>query len=339
MPRPLVLGLAGVAPNPDERRFFAEAEYLFQIPRTAFHPRPKCACALVAFRLREPGDLPAVPSSEFFVRVVNACFLRRRKMVRNNLRPAFEPAQVEVALESAGLRPDARAQDLEMGDFAALCNALAALDGGGGADPGSAAAALPETLEEAQELGGGEAGGGWGGQDEDEVGALGGQGLQEAGGGGGAEADYAALALGFPETLRARETPAWVVEVADWEEALHRLRVVGAPAPRGAVKGPAIVRRYTFDVPGWVRDARQGERPLEPAPAPTTVLLHRAPASGRPRWLFPGAAELAGLGTTLLAARVDGRRSNDSYSDQSAELWSPDGRLVATSHQLVYYKA
>merc|ERR1712078_725519 len=98
-------------------RFFAEAEYLFQIPRTAFHPRPKCACALVAFRLREPGDLPAVPSSEFFVRVVNACFLRRRKMVRNNLRPAFEPAQVEVALE--------------MGDFAALCNTLAALDGGG----------------------------------------------------------------------------------------------------------------------------------------------------------------------------------------------------------------
>ena len=111
----------------------------------------------------------------------------------------------------------------------------------------------------------------------------------------GAEADYAALALGFPETLRARETPAWVVEVADWEEALHRLRVVGAPAPRGAVKGPAIVRRYTFDVPGWVRDARQGERPLEPAPAPTTVLLHRAPASGRPRWLFPGAAERAAL--------------------------------------------
>ncbi|MFC3227055.1 acyl-CoA thioesterase [Marinibaculum pumilum] len=56
-------------------------------------------------------------------------------------------------------------------------------------------------------------------------------------------------------------------------------------------------------------------------------------------WFHAGAAELAGLGATLLAARVDGRRSNDSYSDQSAELWSPDGRLVATSHQLVYYKA
>jgi len=206
-------------------RFFAEAEYLFQIPRTAFHPRPKCACALVAFRLREPGDLPAVPSSEFFVRVVNACFLRRRKMVRNNLRPAFEPAQVEVALESAGLRPDARAQDLEMGDFAALCNALAALDGGGGADPGSAAAALPETLEEAQELGGGEAGGGWGGQDEDEVGALGGQGLQEAGGGGGAEADYAALRVvdlkallrerGLPVSGRKAELVARLAEAAE----------------------------------------------------------------------------------------------------------------------------
>jgi ribosomal RNA small subunit methyltransferase A len=203
-------------------RFFAEAEYLFQIPRTAFHPRPKCACALVAFRLRQPEDLPAVPSPEFFVRVVNACFLRRRKMVRNNLRPAFEPAQVEAALEGAGLRPDARAQDLEMGDFVALCNALAALDGGGGADPGSTAAALPETLEEAQELvdevGGGE-------EEEEEDGDEEGQGLQEAGGGGGAELDYSALRVvdlkallrerGLPVSGRKAELVARLAEAAE----------------------------------------------------------------------------------------------------------------------------
>ena len=185
-------------------RFFAEAEYLFQIPRTAFHPRPKCACALVAFRLREPQDLPLAPSPEFFVRVVNSCFLRRRKMVRNNLRPAFSPEQVEVALESAGLRPDARAQDLDMQDFVALCNCLVAVEAGG-SDLGGAYASLPETVEEARKLGGG------GVDEEDEGPEEEGQEEEHAGGGGGngdGMEDYRALrVVDLKSRLRERGLP------------------------------------------------------------------------------------------------------------------------------------
>jgi acyl-CoA thioesterase len=35
---------------------------------------------------------------------------------------------------------------------------------------------------------------------------------------------------------------------------------------------------------------------------------------------------------------ADARIFDRGYHDQSAELWSKDGRLLATSHQLVYYR-
>ncbi|MBV9836368.1 MAG: thioesterase family protein [Alphaproteobacteria bacterium] len=49
--------------------------------------------------------------------------------------------------------------------------------------------------------------------------------------------------------------------------------------------------------------------------------------------------ELQALATRRVIGRVDGRRFHRSYSDQSGELWSPDGRLLATSHQIAYFKA
>jgi len=37
-----------------------------------------------------------------------------------------------------------------------------------------------------------------------------------------------------------------------------------------------------------------------------------------------------------LVGRVNARRFHRSFGDQSGELWSPDGRLLATSHQVVH---
>ena len=50
------------------------------------------------------------------------------------------------------------------------------------------------------------------------------------------------------------------------------------------------------------------------------------------------AAALAAQGERPLLAVAHGRRFTQGFYDQSAELWSDDGHLLASSHQVVYYK-
>ena len=49
-------------------------------------------------------------------------------------------------------------------------------------------------------------------------------------------------------------------------------------------------------------------------------------------------ADLSALGSTPVLGTADARIFERGFHDQSAELWSADGRLLATSHQLVYYR-
>lgn len=49
-------------------------------------------------------------------------------------------------------------------------------------------------------------------------------------------------------------------------------------------------------------------------------------------------ADLAGLGAAPVLGTADARIFDRGFHDQSAELWSAEGRLLATSHQLVYYR-
>lgn len=51
------------------------------------------------------------------------------------------------------------------------------------------------------------------------------------------------------------------------------------------------------------------------------------------------AAELASLPGYSLIGRVDARRFHRSYADQTGELWSPAGQLLATTHQIAYFKS
>jgi acyl-CoA thioesterase len=48
--------------------------------------------------------------------------------------------------------------------------------------------------------------------------------------------------------------------------------------------------------------------------------------------------DLAELGSNPILGTADARIFDRGFHDQSAELWSRDGRLLATSHQLVYYR-
>jgi acyl-CoA thioesterase len=51
------------------------------------------------------------------------------------------------------------------------------------------------------------------------------------------------------------------------------------------------------------------------------------------------AEDLAGEDISQVLAVADARIFHKSYGDQSGELWSPNGRLLATTHQIAYFKA
>jgi len=55
-------------------------------------------------------------------------------------------------------------------------------------------------------------------------------------------------------------------------------------------------------------------------------------------YFHASADDLTRQGSAPVLGVADARIFERGYHDQSAELWSTDGRLLATSHQLVYYR-
>ncbi|GAA1245567.1 thioesterase family protein [Prauserella halophila] len=114
------------------------------------------------------------------------------------------------------------------------------------------------------------------------------------------------------------------------------------PALEGAPESPDSTTTL------WVRDAP--DRPLDfPALASMCdvfyprVFLRRgqaAPAGTVSLTIYFHADDdaLAAQGTSPVLARARSNRFGRGYFDQSACLWGTDGELLATTHQLVYFK-
>lgn len=89
-----------------------------------FWPKPNVDSALVDVRVAEepPGE-ETLRSSTFAL--IDAAFEQRRKMVRASLRSVVADTGVLAAgLEESGVDPQARPEELEVGDFRALARAL-----------------------------------------------------------------------------------------------------------------------------------------------------------------------------------------------------------------------
>lgn len=94
-----------------KRAWWADAEVVAKVSASVFVPPPRVASALVAVRRHpEPGDA-ATRAAAFAL--VEAGFGQRRKMLRRSLAGR---ATVEQ-LEAAGLRPEARAEELTLQDW------------------------------------------------------------------------------------------------------------------------------------------------------------------------------------------------------------------------------
>ena len=94
---------------------------LFIVPPGAFKPAPKVDSAVVRL-VPKPADRVEVVDRRTFANVVRAAFGQRRKTLRNALNGVADSAQIEAA----GLRADARAEQVEVAGFVRLANLLAA---------------------------------------------------------------------------------------------------------------------------------------------------------------------------------------------------------------------
>lgn len=55
-------------------------------------------------------------------------------------------------------------------------------------------------------------------------------------------------------------------------------------------------------------------------------------------YFHAGREELAAAGTSHLLAQARGQEFRNGFFDQSAQLWSEAGVMLASSHQIVYFK-
>lgn len=106
--------------------YWATAAIVGRVPASVFVPRPRVESVLVDIRRRPAPavDPNLVPPSEMFA-LVRAGFATRRKMLRRSLAGRVTPA----AFEAAGVAPESRAEELDIGAWGRLAAAVAATGG------------------------------------------------------------------------------------------------------------------------------------------------------------------------------------------------------------------
>jgi 16S rRNA (adenine1518-N6/adenine1519-N6)-dimethyltransferase len=98
-------------------RFYMEK--LIDVPPLSFRPAPKVDSAIVRM-IPIPADKIIVQDEALFAKVVSAAFGQRRKTLRNTLKPLM----TESDIESLGIDPQLRAENLGVAEFASIAKLL-----------------------------------------------------------------------------------------------------------------------------------------------------------------------------------------------------------------------
>ncbi len=108
-------------------RYYSEAELVCEVPKESFLPAPKVDSAVVKLTIRKEKPVELADETLFFS-CIKAGFGQRRKTLLNSLTgTGFGKAEIEAALETAGIAANRRAETLSVEEFAAVANALQAL--------------------------------------------------------------------------------------------------------------------------------------------------------------------------------------------------------------------
>jgi 16S rRNA (adenine1518-N6/adenine1519-N6)-dimethyltransferase len=99
--------------------YWATASIVARVPPTVFHPRPRVESALVEIVRREQPAVPADVTPDELFSLVRAGFGQRRKMLRR----ALTGRVGADAFALAGVRPEARAEELDVEAWGRLARA------------------------------------------------------------------------------------------------------------------------------------------------------------------------------------------------------------------------
>jgi 16S rRNA (adenine1518-N6/adenine1519-N6)-dimethyltransferase len=101
-------------------QFYTRPEIAFRIPPGAFRPPPRVTSALLHMTI--PGEYASlnIADENRFIQFISTCFGQKRKTLRNNLLEEMPDEHIHGALADCGLRPDARAEQLSLVQFAKL---------------------------------------------------------------------------------------------------------------------------------------------------------------------------------------------------------------------------
>ena len=107
-------------------QFYAQPEYLFDVPPHCFVPQPKVMSGVISLKVRK--ELPwEIADKALFFRVVRASFAMRRKKLSNGLASGFPElgkSGAEEVLASAGFDANVRGETLDIPAFAAIANEI-----------------------------------------------------------------------------------------------------------------------------------------------------------------------------------------------------------------------
>ena len=109
--------------------YYANAEMLFKVSSGSFMPPPKVDSAVIKLTLHDNPTVD-VTSEEMLFRVIKASFAQRRKTIRNTLSATLGISKPELSeiLKKAGVSQTARAEQLQLSDFASIANELYGAD-------------------------------------------------------------------------------------------------------------------------------------------------------------------------------------------------------------------
>lgn len=103
-------------------QYLASCEWICDVPAKAFQPPPKVDSAVI--RLTPRNLSLTADDPRHLDNLVKLGFATKRKMLRNNLQSVIDRDRLTTLLEEFGLNPQARAEELGVGDWVKLSNQL-----------------------------------------------------------------------------------------------------------------------------------------------------------------------------------------------------------------------
>lgn len=104
-------------------QLFAKVEKLFTLPPGAFSPPPKVHSTVLRLTIAPRAEKLGV-EPRAFLDFLKLAFAQKRKTLLNNLRQRYDEAAARKAIASAKLRPDVRAEAVELEKMARVFKAL-----------------------------------------------------------------------------------------------------------------------------------------------------------------------------------------------------------------------